>query len=129
MGIPAESAVRVKKACYGLVDAPLEWYRSVCEFFSQLGFRRCWSDPCCWILVKDGVLKGLISAHVDYFPFSGSESDPVWVAAMAAIKEQFKWSDWQRDQFVQCGVLIEQHADFSFRFHKSHMLTNLSAST
>ena len=125
MGIPAESVVRVKKACDGLVDAPLEWYRSVCEFFSHLGFRRCWSDPCCWTLVKDGVLRGLISAHVDDFLFSGSESDEVWLAAMTAIKEQFKWSDWQRDQFVQCGVLIEQHADFSFSLSQESYVDEL----
>ena len=63
MGLPSDAAVRVKKACYGLVDAPLEWYRSICTFFSKIGLRRCWSDPCCWTYVKDGVLRGL-SAEV-----------------------------------------------------------------
>eukprot|EP00435_Cladocopium_sp_Y103_P048422 s1300_g14.t1 len=29
MGLPPESITKVRKACYGLVDAPLEWYRSV----------------------------------------------------------------------------------------------------
>ena len=36
MKIPKESITKVKKACYGLVDAPLEWYRSICLFFNVL---------------------------------------------------------------------------------------------
>ena len=32
MGIPAGSVTRLKKACYGLVDAPLEWFLTVSEF-------------------------------------------------------------------------------------------------
>ena len=51
--------------------------------------------------------------------------DEVWQAAMTAIKEQFKWSDWQRDQFVQCGVLIEQHADFSFSLSQESYVDEL----
>ena len=79
MGLPEDAAVRVKRACYGLVDAPLEWYRSICTFFSKLGLRRCWSDPCCWTYVKDGILRGLISGHVDDFMFSGCDDDPHWI--------------------------------------------------
>ena len=40
MGLPPESMTRVKKACYGLVDAPLEWYRSICLFFERLGLKK-----------------------------------------------------------------------------------------
>ncbi|CAE7207379.1 RE1, partial [Symbiodinium sp. CCMP2456] len=29
MGLPENSVTRIKRACYGLVDAPLEWYRTV----------------------------------------------------------------------------------------------------
>ncbi|CAL1156524.1 unnamed protein product [Cladocopium goreaui] len=40
MGLPAESITKVKKACYGLVDAPLEWYRSISDFFAKLGLQK-----------------------------------------------------------------------------------------
>ena len=33
MNLPEESVTKVRKACYGLVDAPLEWYRSISAFF------------------------------------------------------------------------------------------------
>ncbi|CAL1160364.1 unnamed protein product [Cladocopium goreaui] len=29
-------------SCYGLVDAPLEWYRSISDFFAKLGLQKCW---------------------------------------------------------------------------------------
>ena len=70
MKLPPESLTRVRKACYGLVDAPLEWYRSICAFFQELGLKRTWSDPCCWTLHQNGDLKGIITAHVDDFLFS-----------------------------------------------------------
>ena len=114
MSLPENSVVRVKKACYGLVDAPLEWYRSISEFFLQLGFRKCWSDPCCWVLEKNQRLHGLVSGHVDDFLFSGSSQDPTWVAARAAIQKEFKWSDWESKKFTQCGVLIEENDDGSY---------------
>ena len=34
MGIPPGSMTKVKKACYGLVDVPLQWYRSISSFLS-----------------------------------------------------------------------------------------------
>ena len=49
LGVPRNSVMRLKRACYGLVDAPLEWYRSVAEFLEGLGLERTWSDPCTWV--------------------------------------------------------------------------------
>ena len=96
MNLPEESVTKVRRACYGLVDAPLEWYRSISAFFSQLGLKKLWSDPCCWILVRDGELRGIISGHVDDFLFSGREDDSVWQEVCKAIKHEFKWTDWKR---------------------------------
>ena len=125
MGLPEESVVRVQKACYGLVDAPLEWYRSVSMFFEKLGFHRCLSDPCCWVLVKDHKLRGIVSGHVDDFLFSGSTTDPVWMAARKAIMEEFKWSDWENKKFTQCGVCVEEHPDGSYSLSQAQYVEEL----
>lgn len=127
MNLGPGSITRVRKACYGLVGAPLEWYRSVNAFFSKIGLRRCWSDPCCWTLVKDGKLRGIISGHVDDFLFSGCAADPVWVATEKAIKDEFKWSDWEEGRFVQCGVLIEQEQDGSYTMSQKHCVGSIPA--
>ncbi|CAE7837991.1 RE2 [Symbiodinium sp. CCMP2592] len=108
MNIERGSVTRLRKACYGLVDAPLEWYRTISEFFETIGLERSWSDPCMWLWRPEGKLRGCISGHVDDFLFGGSEQDAGWQDILKQIRERFKWSEWEADRFVQCGVQIEQ---------------------
>ncbi|CAE7241426.1 RE1 [Symbiodinium sp. CCMP2592] len=108
MNIPRGSITRLKRACYGLVDAPLEWYRSVSEFLEGLGLQRTWSDACTWTWRVRGQLRGIISGHVDDFLFAGSDHDQEWQEILRKIKERFKWGDWERDEFIQCGVKVEK---------------------
>ncbi|CAE7239180.1 RE1 [Symbiodinium sp. CCMP2592] len=124
LGIPIGSVTRVKRACYGLVDAPLEWYRSVDTFLRSLGFERLWSDACCWVLREKGVLRGAISGHVDDFLFCGKDGDSLWESKVKAIKEQFKWGDWEQNKFTQCGVIIEQKPE-GFELSQPTYLDNL----
>ncbi|CAE7688746.1 RE1 [Symbiodinium sp. CCMP2592] len=107
MGISENSVTRIKRACYGLVDAPLEWYRTVDTFLRSIGLERSSSDSCVWCYRRDGILKGLISGHVDDFIFGGDEDDAGWRDVLDQIQKQFKWGDWEVDKFTQCGVLIE----------------------
>ena len=111
MGLPKGSVTRLRKSCYGLVEAPLEWYRSVNEFMLSLGLERSWSDPCMWLWRPNGQLRGIISSHVDDFLFAGSSQDTEWEAILASIRKQFKWSDWEKDDFVQCGVRIRREGN------------------
>ena len=73
----------------------------------------------------NGDLKGLISAHVDDFLFSGDEKDTSWQQVLQAIQKEYKWSDWEQDKFVQCGVLVEQHEDFSFSLSQEKYVEDL----
>lgn len=125
MGLPPETITRVKKACYGLVNTPLEWYRSVSQFFDKLGLRRCWSDPCCWVFVHQGCLQGLISGHVADFVFSGNEQCSAWKDIIASIQKEYKWSDWETGSFVQCGVKVEQHQDGSYSLSQEAYVDDL----
>ena len=106
MGLASGSIVRMRKACYGLVDAPLEWYRTVAEYFESQGLTRLWSDACAWVYRSNGKIKGIISGHVDDFLFSGDESDASWQQIIESIQKRFKWGDWDKDTFVQCGVQV-----------------------
>ena len=125
LGVPSGSVTRVRKACYGLVDAPLEWFRSVDEFLQQLGFERLWSDSCCWVLREKGTLRGIISGHVDDFLFGGQTGDELWESKLRAIKEHFKWGDWEEGKFTQCGVVVEQTKS-GFELSQPSYLENLS---
>ena len=124
LGIEPGSVTRVKKACYGLVDAPLEWYRSVDEFLRTLGFQRTWADACCWVLRDQGEILGAVSGHVDDFLFCGPEGNKLWESKLKAIQERFKWGDWESDRFTQCGVIIEQKPE-GFELSQPTYLDNL----
>ena len=71
MGIPKESVARLRKACYGLVQAPYEWYETVRAFLLESGFYQCATDPCCWVLQVEGRVHAIISGHVDDFMMIG----------------------------------------------------------
>ena len=124
MNLPSGSIVRLKRACYGLVDAPLEWYRTVAEFLESIGLTRLWSDACAWVWRPQGVLRGMVTGHVDDFLFGGAEDDSGWQEIIRLIKERFKWGDWDQDRFVQCGVLIETTSE-GFTLSQPTYLSNL----
>ena len=111
MNIPRGSVTKLKRACYGLVDAPLEWYRTVSEFLESLGLERLWADACSWAWRAEGKIQGMVSGHVDDFLFTGNEANAGWQEIVCRIKERFHWGDWDRDEFVQCGVKVSRHND------------------
>ena len=122
MGLETGAITRVRRGCYGLVDAPLEWYRSVSAFLDQLGLIKSWSDPCTWLWKPGGKLRGLISGHVDDFLFAGPQKDKDWITLTGKIKEHFKWTDWETKSFVQCGVKVEEQPDGSFHLSQEQYI-------
>ena len=82
MNIEAQSVTRLKRACYGLVDAPLEWFLTVRDFLVSLGFRQCVCDPCSFALYEGKQLIGLIIGHVDDFLFAGRKGEKIWEEKM-----------------------------------------------
>ena len=108
LGLAEGSVTKLRRACYGLLDAPLEWYRTVVAVFEELGLERQWADACSWVYRVNGSVRGMISGHVDDFLFSGREDDAGWQEIISNIKQRFKWGDWDHGTFVQCGVQVEQ---------------------
>lgn len=115
MGVDEGTITKVKRGCYGLVDAPLEWYRSISQFLEQLGLQKTWSDPCLWVWKPQGQLRGIISCHVDDFLFTGPRNDVEWEGILKAIQQEYAWGEWQEKKFVQCGVQIEEMPDNSYK--------------
>ena len=111
MGIPQESVVRLRKSCYGLVQAPYEWYETVRTFLLSIGFRQANSDPCCWLLVVNGETKAIVSGHVDDFMFVAQNGEENWETAKREIQEKFRWGEFEVDNFTQCGVQISRQDD------------------
>ena len=113
--IPAGSITRLQRAAYGLVEAPLWWYKTVSNFLAGLGYVRMRSEPCIWVYFDEQRRpRSIISGHVDDFLFGGDDGDTVHQQLMAAIQKRFSWGTWESTPFVQCGVRITQHEDYGF---------------
>ena len=112
MGISEDSITRVKR---GLVDAPIEWYRSVSRFFHSLGFVKTWTDPRMWLWKPNGQLRGMISFHVDDSMFTGG-TNPISVCV------GFMGSR----EVCTVGVLIEEHADNSYHLSQPTYMEKVS---
>lgn len=132
MGVPSGSITKLRKACYGLVDAPLEWFMTVSDFLVSIGFQRCVTDPCCFKFVdpKKGLI-GLISGHVDDFLFCGRADCSIWEALCQTIRDKFKWGTWEYDSegFTQCGVRVEKSPDGGFELSQSQYIEEISEMT
>ena len=57
MQLPAGSITRLRRARYGFVDAPLEWFRTVSDYFKSLGLVRTWADAYAWTWHPNRELK------------------------------------------------------------------------
>ena len=49
LGITEGTPMLMKKAACGLVQAPLRWYLSVCNYLASLGYTTLQTKTCCWI--------------------------------------------------------------------------------
>ena len=87
--IPSGSVARLRRAAYGLVQAPLQWYLTIAGCLEEIGFER-------------------LVGQVDDFLFAGSKDDTGWLDIVRRIREGFAWGSWEGGDFVQCGVRVQQ---------------------
>ena len=126
LGLPAGSVCRLRKACYGLVEAPIEWFEAVNSYLCSLGYKQMRSDPCTWIYTEGDRVISIISGHVDDFLFAGHADCPVWKRLQSAIQAKFQWQEWELNNFTQCGVQVSRAEDGSFRLCQKHYLEGVS---
>ena len=126
LGIPRGQVVRLKQAAYGLVQAPREWFKSVAKKMKDLGWEQLVSDSCMWRLKsKSGKLIGLAPAYVDDFLFAGKDTCPDYQKAKKELLAAFRWTEWEKDSFLQTGTRITQRRDFGFELDQSTFVTEM----
>lgn len=64
-GVPSNQLVEIVAGCYGLVDAPLHWRRTLTEYLRTLGYVQSALGPCVYRLYGGGRLQGVIAIEVD----------------------------------------------------------------
>ena len=118
LGGDENSVVQIAKACYGLANAPAQWYTSVSSTMVTAGCEVLRTEPCCWRLMdrsdpEHPRLIGLACAHVDDFLFAGESDHPLYQRAVSHLYDAYQWSPWEIEAFSHCGVKLVQHPDGS----------------
>jgi hypothetical protein len=68
--------LKLDKAVYGLVQAPLAWHRDLTSKLTMEGLEKSKTDPCIFYLkANDGAIIGQIVSYVDDFVLSGKEKE------------------------------------------------------
>ena len=120
---------RVRKAVFGLADAPREWWLRLCRSFGEHNWERTVLDGATWILWSSTPagdrtfrdLKGIIVAHVDDLLFAG---DPDAVVSFDSIGKELGFGSRESSDFIWCGKRIRRHEDKTirlsmFEYHKN----------
>lgn len=114
LGVSESRMVQIHKACYGLANAPREWWISVNERFAKAGLHKLRSDGCVSIGRDDnGDVCTIITAHVDDFLIVGGKNGKAHEAFRQKILASFRWSPWKENSFTMTGVEVKQMADGS----------------
>lgn len=99
---------KLKKSVYGLGDGGRMWYLKVEQEVTKLNATKSKYDPAVFMWYDDeGDLQGIIAAHVDDFLWGGNEEFKS--NTIKTLKEIFKISKEQQDNFKHLGLEIEQN--------------------
>ena len=64
LNLGPEDVLRLRKAVYGLINAPLRWHQRLSRALRQAGFVSLQVDPCVWILPTPSPVKNVSSVDV-----------------------------------------------------------------
>ena len=105
------SIVELVKCVYGLMDAPLRWWKSITTTLKMLGMKQSEMDPCVFYWFWDSQLAGVVALHVDDMVISGNQHFKANVTDKLRNKYPFK--HWVEKEGSFLGRKLKQHGDFS----------------
>ena len=116
--------LKLLKGAYGLKDAPKLWKKRLDKFLSvQCGGMQSMIDGCIWLWFENGKLIGCISTHIDDLKGCGIESwqkklYELLVSEFGKVSQDYK-------KFEHCGIMHEQHDDFTISITQDHYIKEL----
>ena len=118
VGLHPEQIVRIINGCYGLIDAPLHWRRSLTEDLKALGYESSALDPCIFKLYgsKRKNLLGAIAIEVDDLFTVGHQAHH---EKMKKLQEKYKFGKYvtlkeEKEGAAFNGRRIKQTPDGGF---------------
>jgi len=103
MGLGPDEIVILTKLCYGLIDAPRQWWITLRTDLEAQNWRRCKLEPCLLTLWSGQRTVGILCYHVDDIMIAGNEKDPVYIDALTKLRETYEWGSWEDGEFEICG--------------------------
>ena len=111
MRLEHHQCVRLLKAVYGLVNAPLRWYHRVWKYLKKLGGLEYTTEPCVWTFRNaKGEIIGLVLMYVDDALIACAPTTE-GNSLLKQIRGLYEWGSWESKSFVQCGAKITQAYD------------------
>ena len=105
LNLDHETVLRLRKAVYGLVNAPKKWWDRLKTSLIKHGFTSCALDPCAFVLRKSGKIHGVLGVHVDDVIEGG---DGTFDRVMTAVRKEFDFGAWDVGNFRFKGRQISQ---------------------
>ena len=93
LNLGPEDVLRVRKAVYGLIHAPLRWHQRLSRALREAGFVSLQMDPCVWILPASSLVKGVSPVDV-------STKLKATVSSVSLVPE-IRMNRWKRQRNVQ----------------------------
>ena len=86
-GLEEGQLCQIMLGCYGLVDAPLNWRKTLVKYIvEELGYKQSTLDPCTYIWHEGSKLRGLVAIEVDDLLMFG---DAKHEEAMQKLQKRF----------------------------------------
>eukprot|EP00959_Pyramimonas_sp_CCMP1952_P285352 5966449-Pyramimonas_sp.AAC.1 len=109
MQLEHHHCIKLKKAVYGLVNAPTRRWSRARTDIEKLGWVESITEPCLWYLRdKNDKLCGLAVAHVDDFMLAIDNTSKFAADALQRPHQAHEKGSWETQGFVQCGKRIRQ---------------------
>ena len=110
-GDPSKKVWRLKRALYGLVEAPRLWYETLNEALTTSGFVRITGDPCLFVLRRGPQIVVLGVFVDDFLVFGTSEKMVTKVKEM--LGSRFKTKDLGHARWVLGMRLLQTATDYT----------------
>ena len=110
LGMSPQQLFRVRKAVYGLLNAPRRWMDKLAKELENTGWVRSKLEPCVWRLYDSGTLCGLIGVHVDDIVCSGAGT--IYDEKVQMLRKIFPFGSWKsarHEKTVFCGAELSQN--------------------
>ena len=113
----------LRKALYGLKNAPRRWCQRLVSVLQKLGFKRLLFDRCIFILIETrGVI--ILATWVDDLP-AGASSVNLWEWFMEKLKSYFDITGGDEECSEIIGIKVAREADGSIVLSAPAFIKNL----